>query len=125
MPDTREKLIELLHRGVRCPGTVSDCGDCPYRNDTEVGCDEFGATADMLIANGVTIEDLNPVTVRLLEIIGWMRFILLVISMTLGFWLAYALVWQAFELPLESWSLWLLLAAAGRTEWAYIKSLRE
>jgi hypothetical protein len=22
----REKLIELLHRGVRCPGTVASCG---------------------------------------------------------------------------------------------------
>ena len=52
----REKLIELLHKEVRCPGTVANCMDCPYQsNDTP--CDEFEATADMLIAHGVTIRE--------------------------------------------------------------------
>ena len=48
----REKLIDLLHKGVRCPGTVADCTDCPQHSN-KVPCDEFGATADMLIANDV------------------------------------------------------------------------
>ena len=52
----REKLIELLHKEVRCPGTVANCMDCPYQsNDTP--CDEFAATADMLIAHGVTVRE--------------------------------------------------------------------
>lgn len=60
----REKLIELLYKGVRCPGTVASCDDCQYRT-FETPCDEFGATADMLIANGVTIQKWIPVTERL------------------------------------------------------------
>ena len=51
----REKLIELLHSGVRCPGTVADCTDCPHHSNDTL-CDEFAATADMLIANGVTLQ---------------------------------------------------------------------
>ena len=52
----REKLIELLHKGVRCPGTVSTCEyDCPYWS-LENPCDAFAATADMLIANGVVVR---------------------------------------------------------------------
>ena len=54
MADMRDRLIEMLHSGVRCPGTVSDCTGCPHHsNDTP--CDEFGATADMLLANGVIL----------------------------------------------------------------------
>ena len=50
----KEKLIEMLHNGVRCPGTVTDCHDCPFSSQ-EVPCDEYAATADMLIAKGVVI----------------------------------------------------------------------
>ena len=51
----REKLIELLHSGDRCSGVVGDgygCCDCPHHS-LEKPCDEFAATADMLIANDV------------------------------------------------------------------------
>lgn len=57
MSNTREKLIELLHSGDRCLGVVGDgygCCDCPHHS-LEKPCDEFAATADMLIANGVVI----------------------------------------------------------------------
>lgn len=53
--DTREKLIELLRDGVRCPGVVDSCVDCPHFSPGNT-CDEFSATADMLIANGVTVQ---------------------------------------------------------------------
>ena len=52
----REKLIELLHNGVRCPSTVDgECWDCPHHSDDDP-CDAYGATADMLIAHGVTVQ---------------------------------------------------------------------
>ena len=52
----REKLIELLHKGVRCPGVIANCeGGCPYWS-TENACDEFAATVDMLLANGVVVQ---------------------------------------------------------------------
>ena len=51
----KEKLIELLHSGVRCPGTVADCTDCPHFS-ADNPCDEFAATADMLISNGVIVQ---------------------------------------------------------------------
>ena len=60
----REKLIELLHIGVRCPGVIDSCNDCPHHS-LENPCDEFGATADMLIANGVMVQKWIPVTERL------------------------------------------------------------
>lgn len=57
----KEKLVELLHKGVRCPGVIVDCGDCPHYS-RENACDEFGATADMLIANGVTVQEwISPI----------------------------------------------------------------
>lgn len=54
MADMRDRLIELLHSGVRCPGTVTDCWDCPHHSNN-IPCDEFGATVDMLLANGVIL----------------------------------------------------------------------
>ena len=54
--DVREKLVELLHKGVRCPGVIDNCNDCPYYS-FEKACDEFGATVDLLIANGVTVQE--------------------------------------------------------------------
>ena len=56
--DVREKLVELLHKGVRCPGVIDNCNDCPHHS-LEKPCDEFGATVDMLIANGVTVQELD------------------------------------------------------------------
>ena len=54
--DVREKVVELLHKGVRCPGVIDNCNDCPYYS-FEKACDEFGATVDLLIANGVTVQE--------------------------------------------------------------------
>ena len=54
--DVRGKLVELLHNGVRCPGVIDNCNDCPYYS-FEKACDEFGATVDMLITNGVTVQE--------------------------------------------------------------------
>lgn len=53
----REKLIELLRHEKRCPEILEICGeDCPYFDISKASCcDEDTATADMLIANGVTI----------------------------------------------------------------------
>ena len=64
----REKLIELLHKGVRCPGTVDGlgCSDCPHHSDDDP-CDAYGATADMLIAHGVTVQEWISVKDRLPE----------------------------------------------------------
>ena len=54
--DAREKLAELLHKGVRCPGVIDNCNDCPYYS-FEKACDEFGATVDLLISHGVTVQE--------------------------------------------------------------------
>ena len=64
--DVREKLVELLHKGVRCPGVIDNCNDCPYYS-FEKACDEFGATVDLLIANGVTVQEWISVKDRLPE----------------------------------------------------------
>jgi hypothetical protein len=55
----REKLIEILHKGVRCPSVIwaeKDCYYCPAFSHEEKACDEYAATADMLLANGVTVQ---------------------------------------------------------------------
>ena len=54
MPNTREKLIELL---VNSPGL-----DTLYGKE-----EEFAENADWLIANGVTVQEWIPVTERLPE----------------------------------------------------------
>ena len=59
--DVREKLVELPHKGVRCPGVIDNCNDCPHHS-LEKPCDEFGATVDMLIAHGVTVPEWISVT---------------------------------------------------------------
>ena len=64
--DVREKLVELFYKGVRCPGVIDNCNDCPHHS-LENPCDEFGATADMLIANGVTVQEWISVKDRLPE----------------------------------------------------------
>lgn len=38
--DFREKLVELLHKGVRCPGVIDNCGDCPHHS-LQNPCDEL------------------------------------------------------------------------------------
>ena len=70
MPNTREKLIELL------------ADNCSYKRMRCVGCDpgkhyhpeckteRFGEIADYLIANGVTVQKWIPVTERLPEKYG-------------------------------------------------------
>jgi hypothetical protein len=50
--EDEKRLVDLLHKGVRCPGTVDDCAGCPHHS-WEVPCDAFGATASMLINNDV------------------------------------------------------------------------
>ena len=52
MPNTKEKLIELL---IDSPGLCCDCGED----------DAFAKNADWLIANGVTVQKWIPVTERL------------------------------------------------------------
>ena len=68
--DVREKLVELLHKGVRCPGVIDNCNDCPYYS-FEKACDEFGATVDLLIVNGVTVQEWISVDDRLPEDSGY------------------------------------------------------
>lgn len=54
----REKIIDLLKNGVRCPFTVKECSDCPYFDVTaESKCREAEATADMLIAQGFILQE--------------------------------------------------------------------
>ena len=64
--NVKEKLVELLHKGVRCPGVIDNCNDCPYYS-FEKTCDEFGATVDLLIAHGVTVQEWISVDDRLPE----------------------------------------------------------
>ena len=54
MPNTKEKLIELL---IDSPGLCCDCGED----------DAFAKNADWLIANGVTVQKWIPVSERLPE----------------------------------------------------------
>ena len=73
MPNTREKLIELIRDGrYKAENICNDNDDCqrctiadPYGN-----C-KIGYIADHLIANGVTVQQWIPVTERLPEEDGW------------------------------------------------------
>ena len=65
MPNTREKLIELLG-GDMCKGCY--CEDCEHENNEKACIEHIKARmADHLIANGVTIQRWIPVTERLPE----------------------------------------------------------
>ena len=56
----REKLINLLRKGRRCPEHSNSCIGCEYHDEENFGyCDEDAATADMLIANGVVFQNEN------------------------------------------------------------------
>ena len=66
MPNTREKLIELLiGADDYCTDTCNEgCNVCKYNGN--VDCD-YNVHADHLIANGVTVQKWIPVTERLPE----------------------------------------------------------
>ena len=65
MPDTKEKLVELLHVNV-CD---YDCEGCAYSySDDECISHLEEKTADYLIANGVTIQEWISVEERLPEV---------------------------------------------------------
>lgn len=58
MPNTREKLIELLLHGRECPDgrnpfLEESCNTCPYGHAVDCGAEML---ADHLIANGVTVS---------------------------------------------------------------------
>ena len=57
MPNTREKLIELV-------GQVQDCG-CDVTDVVAMNYVENNILVDHLIANGVTVQKWTPVTERL------------------------------------------------------------
>ena len=59
------------------------------------------------------------------NIVNWLKVVVLVSAMTMGFWIIYAFVWDAVGLPLTNWALWLLLAVAGLTEYGYSRWIRE
>ena len=73
MPNTREKLIELLYEAEeqadkRCDG-YENCDKCPA-NNKNVAC--YGwLKADWLISNGVTVQQWIPVTEMLPEENGY------------------------------------------------------
>jgi hypothetical protein len=62
MPNTREKLIELLSQ-VQDYGTKNTCEEW----SVTVECKDNETVADHLIANGVTVQQWIPVTERLPE----------------------------------------------------------
>ena len=69
MPNTREKLIELLSIVHECPDgrnpfIKESCSTCPYGKAENCGAE---MQADRLIANGVTVQKWIPVTERLPE----------------------------------------------------------
>ena len=59
------------------------------------------------------------------NIINFLKVFLLVISMTMGFYLIYVYIWFIVGLPLTNWALWLLVAVACLTEYGYYKWIRE
>ena len=70
MPNTREKLIELLNIGYDCPDgrnpfLEESCSTCPYG---KAECCGVEMQADKLIANGVTMQKWIPVSERLPEV---------------------------------------------------------
>ena len=69
MPNTREKLIELLNEAEEYEVNTcmfhSKCEDCPGRKYGD-NCRDY-LKADHLIANGVTVQEWIPVTERLPE----------------------------------------------------------
>ena len=67
MPNTREKLIELLGESLRYSGDycgeIGNCKKCQYDKDGD-NCG-YAVRADYFIANGVTVQKWIPVTERL------------------------------------------------------------
>ena len=64
MPNTREKLIELLGDLYCGDVGIDGCDTCDYRYEEKCNAKAF---ADHLIANGVTVQKWIPVTERLPE----------------------------------------------------------
>ena len=73
MPNTREKLIELIRKGRYKAENIcnenDDCQRCTIA-DPDGNC-KIGYIADHLIANGVTVQKWIPVTERLPEKSGY------------------------------------------------------
>ena len=65
MPNTREKLIELLSKNATCDMLgIPSCAECPYWDKMDCYSQ---ALADHLIANGVTVQEWISVKDRLPE----------------------------------------------------------
>ena len=68
MPNTREKLIELLKESLRAIGGVCNDNICKHCKYEKYGDDcGYAIRADHLIANGVTVQKWIPVSERLPE----------------------------------------------------------
>ena len=71
MPNTREKLIELMFVGQILADAMcekqEECDKCPYNSPN--AC-RMGAMVDHIIANGVTVQQWIPVTEMLPEEMG-------------------------------------------------------
>ncbi len=52
-------------------------------------------------------------------LIELLKFALLTILMTIGFWTVYGMLWLAFGLPETSWYLWALFGLAVLSEYCY------
>ena len=50
-----------------------------------------------------------------------LQVLVFLVAMIMGFWLIFMYVWYAVGLPLTNWSMWLLLAIAGLTEYGYFR----
>ena len=65
MPNTREKLMEILADNATCLALgIKSCDECAYGRCEDCYTD---ALVDHLIANGVTVQQWIPVTERLPE----------------------------------------------------------
>jgi hypothetical protein len=52
-------------------------------------------------------------------LIDTIKFLILVVVMTIGFWTLYKMAWTAVGLPEPGWYSWALLGLAGYTEYCY------
>ena len=59
------------------------------------------------------------------NILELIKVFLLFYMMTFGFWFTYAMIWFAFGLPLETWSLLVLFIPAGLSMYGYYRWIRE
>ena len=59
------------------------------------------------------------------RIIGFLKVWILIIAMSMGFYLFYCSIWYAVGLPLTNWALWILVGLAALTEYGYYLWIRE